>query len=336
MIKAAVLALALALGGLSVASGAAAQTEPSPSIYAAPQQTAVLPSGRSINYLCTGVGSPTVILTAGLNDSNFVWHGVQPQMSEAGRVCSWDRAGVGFSDASPEVQDTQHVEQDLEDWLSAADITGPFIMVGHSMGSFETMVFAERQRSSVVGVVLVDPSYPGQMAEFAKASPRFFGEAVPAMMSAEMENWRGCVMELSNNLPDKPFCELSNQPSHPFYAPVEAVNQARMADAASLQNQLSLMEQVLTTDTEQVARALTDFGDIPIIVLTAGVSLPPDFVDEQPAAHAAWMAMHDRYADLSDRGVNRLIEGSEHYIFWTHPEAVIGAVGEIRDRSTGH
>ena len=130
--------LALALVSQSGASGAGAQTAPSnpePSIYAARQQTAILPSGRTVNYLCTGVGTPTVILTAGLNDSNFVWHGVQPQMSEAGRVCSWDRAGVGFSDASPEVQDTQHVEQDLEDWLSAADITGPFIMVGHSIPS---------------------------------------------------------------------------------------------------------------------------------------------------------------------------------------------------------
>jgi len=334
MIKSPVLALALGLGSLSLASGAAAQADPAPSIYATRQQTAILPSGRSINYLCTGVGSPTVILTAGMNDSTFVWHGVQPQMSETGRVCSWDRAGVGFSDASPEVQDTQHVEQDLEDWLAAADIAGPFIMVSHSMGSFETMVFAERQRSSVVGVVLVDPSYPGQMTEFAIASPRFFGETVPPMMAAEMENWRGCVRELSDNLPDKPFCDLIHQPGHPFYAPVEEVNQARMADAASLQNQLSLMEQFDGADAEQVARALTDFGDIPIIVLTADLSLPPDFADEMPAVRAAWTAMHDRYAGLSGRGVNRLVEGSEHYIFWTHPEAVIGAVSEIRGGAT--
>lgn len=275
-----------------------------------------------------------MILTAGMNDSNFAWHGVQPQMSEAGRVCSWDRAGVGFSDASPEVRDTQHVEKDLEDWLYVADITGPFIMVGHSMGSFERMVFAERQRSNIVGIVLVDPSYPGQVAELAKASPRFFGGAVPAMMSAALENWRGCVRELSDNLPDKPLCDRSNQPTDPFYAPVETVNQARLSDAASRQNQLSLMEQFDTADAEQVAKALTDFGDMPLIVLTADVSLPPDFVDEQPAVRAAWMALHDRYADLSDKGVNRLVEGSEHYIFWTHPEAVIGAVNEIRDRTT--
>lgn len=71
-------------------------------------------NGRTINLVCLGHGSPTVILTAGLGNWSLAWERVQRPLAKRTRVCAWDRAGYGFSSPSPESQDIVHTTEDLE------------------------------------------------------------------------------------------------------------------------------------------------------------------------------------------------------------------------------
>jgi pimeloyl-ACP methyl ester carboxylesterase len=98
---------------------------------------------------------------------------VQPAIAETTRACAWDRAGFGFSDPSPERQTVDHTTNDLEQALVKGGIHGPYIVVGHSLGGYESLLFADRHPREVVRMVLVDPAYPDQAAINSRIAPEF-------------------------------------------------------------------------------------------------------------------------------------------------------------------
>lgn len=307
-----------------------------PSIYGAPQQTAPLPSGRSINYFCMGEGSPTVILTAGLGDITFTWEPIHARLAETTRVCAWDRAGHGFSDASPEPQDALNTTADLQAWLTAADVTGPYVLVGHSMGGFETLLFADRHREDVVGIVMVDAAHPHQEAAYAEAAPRAF-QGLISDEAAEDEAGRACVARIrasgrQERCLGKPPETLTGR-----RAEVADVLLDRWSDPDSVENQLSLLRE-FAVSASQAAVGLRNFDGLPLVVLTATrFGLPSEFADEEDRANQAKLTLARSLASLSGRGVHRVVADSGHYIHHDQPDEVIASINEVvataRERS---
>ena len=122
--------------------------------------------GRKLHIYCTGEGSPTVILDSGLGDSYLSWSRVQPQIAQFTRVCAYDRAGLGFSDSSPEPRTSKVMAEELHSLLQAAKIPPPYVIVGHSMGGYNVRVYTSMYRHQIVGMVLVDASHPDQENRF--------------------------------------------------------------------------------------------------------------------------------------------------------------------------
>lgn len=125
--------------------------------------------GYKMHIHCTGQGTPTVLLDSGLGDSYLSWHKVQPQIAQFVRVCSYDRAGLGYSDSSPRPRTSKDIAEELHLLLHHAGITGPLILVGHSLGGFDVRLYASLYRSEVAGMVLVDSSHPEQQKRFLPA-----------------------------------------------------------------------------------------------------------------------------------------------------------------------
>ena len=90
--------------------------------------------GRNLHINCTGAGSPTVVLEAGGGAFAIDWALVQPRVAESTRVCSYDRAGLGWSDRGPEHEVVEQIVSDLHRGLQAAGEKGPFVLVGASIG----------------------------------------------------------------------------------------------------------------------------------------------------------------------------------------------------------
>ncbi len=88
--------------------------------------------GRKLRFYCTGQGSPTVILEAGGQDHSDVWSMVQSGGDRSYRVCSYDRANLGGSDAAPKPRAFSDMARDLHALLVNAHLGGPYILVGHS------------------------------------------------------------------------------------------------------------------------------------------------------------------------------------------------------------
>jgi pimeloyl-ACP methyl ester carboxylesterase len=105
------------------------------------------------------------VLEAGGGNSADAWVSVQPEIARFTRVCSYDRAGLGQSDSAPSgVRTVQDSVDDLHALLAAADISGPMVLAGHSLGGLIVRLYASQYPNDVAGVVLVDGMPPDLQA----------------------------------------------------------------------------------------------------------------------------------------------------------------------------
>lgn len=111
---------------------------------------------RALFLACSGSGSPTVILEAGLGGDHTTWARVQPAIARFTRVCSYDRAGLGQSDPAPVPRSSADVAADLDALLEHAQIDGPYVLIAHSFGGLHARVFAAQRPHDIAGLVLVD------------------------------------------------------------------------------------------------------------------------------------------------------------------------------------
>src|SRR5437870_8306166 len=112
--------------------------------------------GYRLHINCTGTGSPTVVIESGWGDMSAAWGWVQPEVAKTTRICTYDRAGMGWSEASPEPRVAREYAKELHTLLANANETGPYVLVGHSMGGFTVLVYAHDYPADVLGLVLVD------------------------------------------------------------------------------------------------------------------------------------------------------------------------------------
>jgi pimeloyl-ACP methyl ester carboxylesterase len=112
---------------------------------------------HQLHLHCMGNGSPTVILEAPAVGMSAVWGNVQQHVAAKTRVCSYDRAGLGWSEAGDRPYDPGRVPEELRSLLSAAKEKGPYVIVGHGLGAAFARMYAGRPDADAAAVVLIDP-----------------------------------------------------------------------------------------------------------------------------------------------------------------------------------
>ena len=302
--------------------------------YVEPTGLVEVAPGRRIHLRCLGSGSPAVVFTAGLGGWSGSWALVQPEVAKTTRACAWDRAGFGLSDGDAEhAQTSDQTTQDLARALAVAGEKGPFVLVGHSAGAFETLTFVDRYPEQAAGVVFVDPVRPRDMAREAKAGPKA-AAADRAYFASEAKRLRDCAagIEAGTVKTGAPAA-----PCFQYYPEIPAAAQAvlarRDAEPARLRAQASLYEQY-EPNGERVVREGRDWGDLPLIVVSAGAAAEgglwsADAKDEHAALFADWADSHESLAKLSRRGERRVAEGAGHLVQLQRPQAVIAAVLDV-------
>lgn len=355
-------ALLLPIGGVRAQSGSAPDLAIQQQIapYAKLQRAVPVGKGRTINLLCLGPeserghDSPTVVLLAGLGNWSIAWRLVQQPLAQRARVCAWDRAGYGFSSASPEPQDIVHTTADLEEALKGAGMSGPYVMVGHSLGAYEALRFTDQHRQNVIGLVLVDPAIPDQQALMRRTAPLFSAKAY-AVDQGDVKRLERCAADLQGGTLQRGTPQLQECTATPavpadFPALKEAI--ARLnAEPARLLTQASTIkafDSAAAPDSHEVINAQRHYGDMPLIVLTAGrdESAMSFLIDGASSAEAAefhkqltqylrdvWVPAHEAYAALSTRGRHQLVPEASHSIQTSQPQAVISAVMEVLDEA---
>jgi thioesterase domain-containing protein len=120
--------------------------------------------GHQLYINCTGTGAPAVVLEAGLDSGSEAWSDFQPGVAGFTQVCSYDRAGLGRSEAGPKPRTSQNIVDDLHRLLSNAGVRGPYVMVGHSFGGMNVRLYAAQHPQEVAGVLLVDSLHPDSLS----------------------------------------------------------------------------------------------------------------------------------------------------------------------------
>jgi pimeloyl-ACP methyl ester carboxylesterase len=338
-------ALCLALGiALPAATSAACAGSTTPSaVYATPQRLVAVDGARRLNLYCTGSGNPTVVLDAGSGNWMTTWRNVQAEIGATTRVCAYDRAGLGFSDAAERPSDLRNIVDDLRRLVKAAPIATPFVYVGHSLAGAIGLLYVATYPEDIAGAVLIEPAFAGQLAALQAPLPpdkrdaitRSFRRSIAfdaaclalarqgALVSPTTDEARACV-DVSGN-PDTLDDVLRQVTAHLQTLP--RVWEAQESELASFTPEGDEPD----VNTREFDEVHPSFGDKPLVVLSRGVEegapgVPPAYL---PKVEAAWRAGHDRIAALSSRGVNTIIPGARHYIQIDRPEAVIEAVRRV-------
>jgi pimeloyl-ACP methyl ester carboxylesterase len=134
--------------------------------------------GRKMHLNCTGSGSPTLVLEAGSGGDAFVWGGVQPVLSKTTRVCSYDRAGLGWSEPRSGPRDADHIARELHDLLLQAKVAGPLVLMGHSAGAIYLRDYLAHYPADVVGVVFVDGASPSASPKQTPKTSYYVGKLI--------------------------------------------------------------------------------------------------------------------------------------------------------------
>jgi len=104
----------------------------------------------------------TILFESGYGDASEVWNTVQTEMSKTHHTISYDRAGLGQSDKSPNQRTTLNQVHELHSLLEKVNGEGPYVIVAHSLGGFNARLFANEYPDEVLGIVFVDCSHEEQ------------------------------------------------------------------------------------------------------------------------------------------------------------------------------
>ena len=276
--------------------------------------------GRRIHIHVEGEGTPTVILESGLGSYSLSWKEVVPEIAKFTQVVSYDRAGLGWSDPSPHVRDSEGAVADLKAALAAAEISGPFVLVGHSLGGVYVRHFAYDYPNEVAGMVLVDSSHEEQLDRLPLEAQRQLAKLPNRIWLASQAARFGLVRMYVNVQMRDGNRNATGQASLRFLARRSQLF-AAYKEAKALSASLS-----------QTKEAMVPWQDLPLHVLTAGDfegNIPQDF----PVAEfqQAWEEMQSELVSRSPRGKWDVIEDAPHNIQAKRPDAVIDAVRRVVD-----
>ncbi len=281
-------------------------------------QRALPPPGESVDIgevrlhlRCAGEGSPTVVLEAGTGPAaSIVWTDVQPSIAEFARVCSYDRAGLMWSDQASGPRDSRRIATELHALLSAADVPPPYVLVGHSIGGVHIRVFTHRFPDEVVGLVFVDSSHPDHWRRFPPELARLMRLPARARFLGPLLAQTG-VLRLSGGL------ALGKLPPD-----VAAVTNAYLPHSVPT----LLAESEAQEESMSQAREAGALDSLPLIVLSAGRDPKTPL---QAQFRAVWAELQEELASLSSNVDHRVVEDSDHFIQFDAPEAVIAAVRDV-------
>ncbi len=271
--------------------------------------------GFTLHIHCVGEGSPTVVLDAGAGAWSLHFAHVQRALSGT-TVCTYDRAGLGWSQPGPMPRTSGRMAGELHRLLHTAGLAPPFVLVGHSLGGYNVRIYQARYPGDVAAVVLLDAAHERQW-DALPPEARHLAQASVAVLRGRAEQARKGALRPADIEPPGVF--VAHSPS--------------LRDAYTAAMLTPAPYETLAAETEAAFESARQvpaghrLGDTPLVVLTArrsfdafsGSGIPID------PANAIWLDLQRELAALS-RNTRHLFSDGNHRLHETDPEAVVSAI----------
>lgn len=273
--------------------------------------------GRRLHLLCTGQGSPTVVIEAGASSFAIDFTLVQRELQMSHRVCSYDRAGMGWSDALP-AGGLAAESTDLHAVLNAAGERPPYVMIGASRGGLLVRAYLIDYPDEVAGLVLVDPASEDRLYSMVKGQPMLIAEMTAEQIRSGLPG-RGVRTPRRSPQTGAPFNKLPAE----LYQQRVALDERLIASAPEMMTPETIFifqesERALLAKLLATRASKTPFGNRPTVVLSRG--------DERDQGRED---VHAALARLSTNSRHAVIAGAGHEIHLFRPEAVITAIDDV-------
>lgn len=255
--------------------------------------------GYRLHINCTGAGNPTVVIETGWGDSSASWGWVQPEVAKITRVCTYDRAGMGWSESSSQPRTAREFAKELHALLTKANEPGPYVLVGHSLGGYTMRVYAHDYTKEVAGLVLVDPqNLSDSDVSTPNPAPKPGGISLPVLLARI-----GMARLLA-----RPLGSIQNLPAKDKQAYTATSVTPRFVQAF-------LDEGMGMSEGAAQARSVTTLGNLPLIVLSRSKDMDADSVASQT-----------HYLQLSTNSLQLYADRSGHRIMIEQPDAAVSAI----------
>lgn len=296
--------------------------------------------GWKLHINCTGEnrpGKPTVILEAGAGDFSVEWSLVQPAVAAFARVCSYDRAGDGWSELGPHPRTFHQVAYELHQLLNNAGVKPPFIMVGHSYGGWLVRQYQMTYPSDVAAMLLVEPGQDNPWrfsaeGKLVRSVDLATGQSVPPIKSSgplRVTDIRPAVLTQMMAGTEE-ASKLANDPPRDLLP--SSAQKMRIWALAQLGH---VAAGVNPSDVEEIALLRTErlkhehsLGDLPLIILTRGI--PEETGPNAQSMEEDHRQDHQVLASMSTNGKLIVAAKSGHHIQLQQPELVVTSIREIR------
>ena len=249
-------------------------------------------------------------------------------------ACSYDRAGLGFSDPSDEPATSEQAVRDLHRLLDTANVARPVILVGHSYGGMNVKLYAETFPSEVAGLVLINPSHEDLGRETGRIDPKT-NDAREKYLAELQKCLRASEDALAN---DAQLSELCVARAGPRYsAEINAVERELGVRRTRVAAWTAEMKNVWGVSAEQLRSAYRPLGAIPILVLTKFPSQPApgETQETRNAKNEMWIRLHDQIARMSTNGRRSTVSDTGHYIQLDQPKIVVEGILSVIQASRG-
>jgi len=264
--------------------------------------------GYRLHIACEGYGTPSVVFDVGLGGSALEWRAVVDKVREFTRVCTYDRAGYGWSDVGPLPRTSSVIVNELYLLLESADIDRPFLLVGHSYGGYNMQLFARRYPFLVAGMVLVDSSHPAQVERFM----------APPIGLVTMPSTRWGVVKFGD--PPKPHRNLSAEAKR-----LVSNQMKRWRTRRTLSHEFLGFR-----DSASELRSAQALPVMPMVVISRGKRVwPPG--RRGNLLEKLWITLQSELADQSPYSAHIVARNSGHHVHLDQPQLVAYSIAVITD-----
>jgi pimeloyl-ACP methyl ester carboxylesterase len=297
--------------------------------------------GHRLHLHCTGSGGPTVVLDAALGGSSVSWSLVQPAVAAFTGVCSYDRAGFGWSEPGPMPRTAGRIADELHVLLHRAGVEPPYVLVGHSFGGLVMRIFANRYREDTRALLLVDPAHPEDWVTPALKEQikidrgillcRYGAQAARYRVAAVVSALPGVrAFVLARTIAKVVSRGNLKKEDEGILAPVWRLPKEARKPLRYFWSQPGFFEalgsqigSICTSAAEALDASREGYGDLPLITISS--TDPGDYRLRQQEA----------LAHLSTRGRHMVASNSGHWVPLDEPETVVRAIRELWEEAGG-